>query len=252
MKKIILLFCAANFMCCHQLIYQDGFYDRQEIDLVSEETTVDLFWEWGELKISGTALHVKKALSLDSLNFLMSEDRFCSSFYDIKGKYLGSRFFLSDDSLLSYECLYAFAYVSKTGFVTKDFLENTFNYTFMRRTEIFDQDSVYRVVYWGDSLKLKSKELYGHRLTSQTLKFYPSYVVTDTMYGTKKVHEFYLIKAGSTHSVVVETDSSLFRGKKLLNVDSSVLLLESPKYKALRRSLVVPVPRPLSEMKKCD
>ena len=90
-----------------------------------------------------------------------------------------------------------------------------------RNADVFDMDSLYRFVYNGDSIELKSPVMSNHSS------------IQDSVY----THEFYLRKDVPVLSFTVHTNANKFsENLNFLKIDPSLLPLESPKYKALKAS----------------
>lgn len=264
MKFLIILFSFLVFSSCTRPYEYRPFAlvvsDKNYRVVIPENFNLDFYWEWNEIVVSGEKLSSKSTMNFDFVRGLVEKDAFCTTYVypSQDGPYwnlafLGERIIFTKDSMVNFECIYGMQNLLRGEYITYSILEQFFYTLFYRRTEVSDEDSAYRVIYWGDSLDLKSDQVYNHRATTQILKF-RTISYSDTVYEERQVHEFYLHKSDWVYSLSFRTDTTLLKGYEPLKMDSMFLPLESPKYRALKVSeeTLRKVSRPLSEIKKGD
>jgi len=237
---MIFVFSVAFFSSCSnapQYLYDSSVSYNENPIIIPRAIKVEYFSIKGALRVDAFLPQMQRGKSIDSTLQMFEQDEFCKTEYSISGRNeilnLGERFFRQGDSLVL-QCIYYAPYLSTTTPAVN--LRSILRNIFMRRTEVFDEDSAYRVIYWGDSLGLKSDQVYNHQVTTQILKFHTEYNYRDTIYETRQVHEFYLRKSDPVYSISFRTNPEKLKGYKPLKIDPSLLPLESPKYKALKAS----------------
>lgn len=206
--------------------------------------SLNIYWEWNEFIVSGLNLWTNGTLTQNEIIKAINQDNFCSTvFYHHSPNRVSLNsnepIFIGENirnySVVSYDCLYSFHNLLRNEYNVSHSLEMYLFYMLRQRIQVFDLDSAYRVLYFGDSLDIKSNQVFNHRAVKTTLKF-KEVGRADTILETRPAYEFYLSKSVPVYSISFKTNSEKLKGYKPLKIDPTLLPLESPKYKALKAS----------------
>jgi hypothetical protein len=214
MKKIALFPLFFILLAC-----VGSYYANFRTSFYAENLKVDYYWEFGLLKITGSnPFYNGKQFTIDEIVNYVKTDSFCYNFVIPRKEFVGERFFLDESRRLNFECTYFFNDFFESQRKTELFLIGSILH---RNADVFDMDSLYRFVYNGDSIELKSPVMSNHSS------------IQDSVY----THEFYLRKDVPVLSFTVHTNANKFsENLNFLKIDPSLLPLESLKYKALKAS----------------
>lgn len=204
--------------------------------------SLNVYWEWNEVVVSGLDLWTNGSLTQDEIVKAIDQDNFCSLIFYHQyshgfSSYLGGPIFIGEDirkdSVVSYECLYSFHNLLRNEYKVSHHLELYLFHILRQRIHVFDLDSSYRVLYFGDSLDVESDQILNHRAVETTLKFTEA-GRGDTIVEQRPAHEFYLSKSVPVYTISFKTKPEKLKGYKPLKIDSNLFPLESPKYRALK------------------
>ena len=204
---------------------------RATTDFRMELKEVDYFDEWGLFRITAFNLYGKGSQTLTE-NSAIDLEQTCLNLF-VKSP-LGARLF--DDAPEGKPTLECFS-IGRT--VNSRFQDDYFlRSIFEKDIKWVKKDSVYHVLYGGDSLMIESKFILDHKQVCHEKDIKKCLLEKD--FDGKKIYfegPFYevLIPADQrVYSFVIRTNPKDLEGYKPLKLDPSILPLESPGYKKLR------------------
>ncbi|MBO7105075.1 MAG: hypothetical protein J6W22_06305 [Fibrobacter sp.] len=246
MKKLnfVMLFLLVG--CYHEphILYNNEPYlnGRRNV-FVSEETTLNIYWEWGEVQTKMRSLHFRKDWNINAEDLKLNVEGLPDG--NVKnpvcigsdGK-AGERIYLdSINQTFNAECLYFLE--SRTHYLHDGLNDFEFLFgDFLKRPNTFavKRDSL-KLLYYGDSLLvtgngIRHSKLDPHDKSALEKKVKKKMGCTDTCDGS--VYEISFPLNEPVFSLTVRTDPKDLKGYKPLKLDPSILPLESPGYKKLR------------------
>ncbi len=210
------------------------FYTNPEEQIYgASEVKVDFFEEWGLFRITGYGVVSKRAGT-----FVPGDSSFEKVCRDIHSSSDVARFVLNDRlDVLMIECYYQPPYPINTDRFIDIFVGKMLpNY----RKLWVKKDSVYRILYSGDSAQVVAGTYYNHRMICaekdrNKCVFDKDFEKKrDRMYYGGPFYEISLPATGAVRSLTIRTNPKDLEGYKPLKLDPSILPFESPGYKKLR------------------
>ena len=228
--KFILPVIAFFLLCsCAGLFYTDP----TEKIYSASEVKVDYFEEWGLLRTTGYGV-----VSKGSGSFVASDSSFEKVCHDIYSNADVARFVLDKRTgTLMVECFYQPLVLVNTDWSIDNLVESMLpnhNHVWVKK------DSVYRILYSGDSAQVVAGTYYNHRMICaekdrNKCVFDKDFEKKrDRMYYGGPFYEISLPATGAVRSLTIRTNPKDLEGYKPLKLDPSILPLESPGYKKLR------------------
>ena len=213
-----------------------------------EKTTLNIYWELGEVQLLGRGLQIYKPnVYSESVEKAVNNEvpdslalsRFCPK-YGVHGALIGERIFNSsgEKSFLNAECLYEMRSLRQDDFGS---LEAFFRFAFRRAFLIDVFDGTFHAYYIGDKIHAVPDTNVIHRkLDNEGLaKACSAYIQRSVNpdYDRKKgcpefAYEFAFPLDSPVYSITVQNNPGW--GYKPLKLDPAILPLESPGYKRLR------------------
>lgn len=213
-----------------------------------ERTTLNVYWELGEVQLLGDGLQIYKPnkFSESVVNAINNEvpeslalSRFCPK-YRAYGALIGERIFNpnGDESSLNAECLYEMRSLRQDDFES---MEAFFWYAFRRTFMTNIVDGQFHAYYIGDRISTVQDSNFVHRKLNDEEK---SSICAE--YIRRSINPDYAKKEGCpeyAYELVFPLDVPVYSitvqnnpgwGYKPLKLDPSILPLESPGYKKLR------------------
>jgi len=225
---VLLISCAQSSPDPRMIGLQSLFPKNSDIEFATMR--LDYYREWNEIVVEATDARVKDVSREDMILDLAVEkvkvDSFCQEdvFTDAEFSNASLRhspLFIGEkvklDSNLTVSCLYSHYDLPIHGYSNQFELQKWIQFITRRYVKMFDLDSVYRVMYWGDSVHLESPQIIG----DQSAAF---------LVEGELVHEFYISKSEPVISIVAKHESSWNRMKRR----PDGLTIESPRYKELK------------------
>ncbi|MCQ2122960.1 MAG: hypothetical protein MJZ25_02120 [Fibrobacter sp.] len=227
--SVLLVSCAPSSPNLFEIGMQSLFPKNSGIEFGTMR--LDYYREWNEIVLVGTDVRVKDTSREDEILDLAIEkakvDSFCkenvfNEFSFSNASLYGDPLFIGEkieqDSNFTVTCLYSHYDMPIHGYSNQFELQDWIKFLTRRQSQLFDQDSVYRIVYWGDSVYVESSQIKEHRSNSTFAE------------GTV-VHEFYISKSEPVISIVAKHESSF----PVVKRRAGNLLVESPRYKELKK-----------------
>ena len=212
--------------------------------IISETTTLNIYWELGVVQLLGHGLHVYssgeysknivsalKNVTSDSLPL----NSFCSKQMD--GALIGERIFNSqkNENLLNAECLYEMRYRSQDDF---NAFESFFYSAFGRDFLIDVVKGFFYVYYVGNEIRVVFDSSYVHKKMGEEERKYACSKYMQRRVNSilendcpKYEYEFIFPIKSPIYSITVLNNPGW--GYKPLKPDPSILPIESPGYKKL-------------------
>lgn len=227
----------------HILYNNEPYLNGRRSVLVSEETTLNIYWEWGEVQAKMRSLRVRKdwninvedlKLNVEGLPDGNVKNPVCIGF---DGK-VGERIYLdSINQTFNAECLYSLesrSHYLHDGLNDFEFLFGDF---FKRPNAFAVKGDSLKLLYYGDSLLVIGNGIRHSKLDSHDKKALERKVkrkmgCSDTCEAS--VYEIAIPLEEPILSLTVRTNPNDLEGYKPLQLDSSILPLENPGYKKLR------------------
>lgn len=227
----------------HILYNNEPYLNGRRSVFVSEETTLNIYWEWGEAQTKMKSLNVRKdwnvraedmKLNVEGLPDGNVKNPLCRG----SDEKVGERIYLdSVNQTFNAECLYSLksrSHYLHDGLNDFEFLFGNF---FLRPSAFAVKRDSLKLLYYGDSLLVTGNGIKHSKLDSHDKKALEKKVkkkmgCTDTCDGS--VYEISFPLNEPVFSLTVRTDPKDLKGYKPLQLDSSILPLESPGYKKLR------------------
>lgn len=210
------------------------FYTNPEEQIYgASEVKVDFFEEWGLFRITGYGVVSKRAGT-----FVPGDSSFEKVCRDIHSSSDVARFVLNDRlDVLMIECYYQPPYPINTDWSIDNLVESMLpnhNHVWVKN------DSLYHVLYGGDSVHIISGVYYNHKKVCAEKE--PENCIFDAdfekikndIYFDGPFYEISLPATGAVRSLTIRTNPKDLEGYKPLKLDPSILPLESPSYKKLR------------------
>ena len=228
--KFILPVIAFFLLCsCAGLFYtnpEEQIYGASEVKVV-------FFEEWGVFRITGYGVVSKRAGT-----FVPGDSSFEKVCRDIHSSSDVARFVLNDRlDVLMIECYYQPPYPINTDWSIDNLVESmllNYHYVWVKN------DSVYRVLYSGDSMQVVAGTYYNHKkvcaVKNRNICFFDKVFeeLRYRMYYDGPFYEISLPATGAVRSLTIRTNPKDLEGYRPLKLDPSILPLESPGYKKLR------------------
>jgi len=228
MKKIC---CAVMFFlcgCASTSFYNAYIFDHYSLEqkiVYAQKIKVDVFWEWGLFRVVGHNLYVKKGFE-NNIDKVIANEKFCGG-DNSANPIIGSRLYLNNNQL-AVECLYELSGNDK--FVYREW-RSLFSNILEKQTAFVVYDGRSRIIHNGNSLDvIKDNNNEYHNLIQK------EYWQKEFFYEESPVYELSFKYDDPVYSFSFITDSKKYKGYSLLKIDSSLLPLESPKYKALKQA----------------
>ena len=212
--------------------YKGDLYERK---FFVEKLKTDYFEEWGLIRTTGYGVNVKwnkKVVPNDS-----SVKFVCRDVSGIKGFFAGRLIHDEKKEKIIVEC-----------FSQPEKPINSYSFNDLLIKRMLNQhrlvwtlkDSVFKILYGGDSIQILSGEYYNHRLVCSEKD--PQECMFDSDFEKKKdeiyfdgpFYEISLPTKGRIRSLMIQKIFNNSSAYKPLKLDPSILPLESPGYKKLR------------------
>jgi len=224
------------------------FNGSRENLVIPEKTTLTIYWGVGEVRLLGEGLQIYKSneYSESIVKAINNEipdslvlSRFCPKYY-MRGALIGERIFNSnrDKSSLDAECLYEQKPLRQDDFES---VETFFRFAFRRTFMINVVDGQFHAYYIGEKIQTEPDTNIVHRkLDKEGAKEACSAYIQRSVnpdYEREKgcpeyAYELVFPLGVSVYSITVQNNPGW--DYKPLQLDSSILPLESPGYKKLR------------------
>lgn len=252
MKKLFLMiavllqgcFWGTSFFAPADVCIFNGFRENL-ID--PEKTTLNIYWELGEVQLLGDGLQIYKPEEysesvVKAINNEVSDSlalsRFCPK-YGVHGALIGERIYSNGGiSSLSAECLYEERSLRQDDFES---VESFFRHAFRRTFLMNIVEGQFHAYYIGDRIRTMQDSNFVHRKLNDKEKspICAEYIrrSINPDHDRKKgcpeyAYEFVFPLDVPIYSITVQNNPGW--GYKPLKVDPSILPLESPGYKKLR------------------
>ncbi|MBO7551889.1 MAG: hypothetical protein J6T62_10280 [Fibrobacter sp.] len=228
--KFVLSVVAIALLCsCAGLFY----VNPTEKIYSASEVKVDYFEEWGLIRSTGYEVVIKGREKIDSSEFFFK--KVCGNLFGHPGNLFASRLAANDTNTFV-ECFYR----SKEPINTDDFV-NWFDAIKLNHINVLaHNDSLYHVLYGGDSIQVVSGAYYNHKKVCAEKDRDKCVFDKDFEKKRDRIHyggpfyEISLPATGAVRSLTVRTNPKDLKGYKPLKIDPAILPLESPGYKKLR------------------
>lgn len=227
MKLLILLIILFLTGCSAGLFSKSSGLEKR--DYVAQKTSMDIFWEWGLVRLIKDGLLERNDLGGDA-DIDKMEQKVCKASW---GRIIGSKLYMNKDGNLAMECLYEMMTLNKE---TSD-VSIWFSRAFYTNVYTGVSEGVFHVIHFGDSLNfLESGNGKYHRLSEkEVLKIKrDAYVSSNSEH--KPVYELTFPYDDPVYSFSFLTNENILEGYKLLKIEASKLPMESRKYKELKAS----------------
>lgn len=221
-----------NTIPFHNSYIFDNFSLNRKI-VFAKKVYIDVFWEWGLLRVSGEDLYIINGFNADSVRNAVTEDRFCGEFEN--NAYMGTVIYSLENQseIMRVECLYQIIDTDKLGDNGFDFsLSNTLDV--LTYTGIYE--NTYKVFYFGDSLNIINGVVHNHHRVKQKIGVYVKDANDSPLIWDTTRYEFSFDYNDPVYSISFKTNPEKLKGYKPLKIDPTKLPLESLKYKALKAS----------------
>lgn len=213
-----------------------------------EKTTLNIYWELGEVQLLGDRLQIYKSneFSESVVKAINNEvpdslalSRFCPK-YGVHGALIGERIFNSngDKSSLSAECLYEMRSLRQDDFESMEaFFRHAFRRTFLMNVV----DAQFHAYYIGERISVVQDSNFVHRKLNDEEKgsvcaeYIRRSINPDYERGKgcpEYAYELVFPLDAPVYSITVQNNPGW--GYKPLKLDPAILPLESPGYKKLR------------------
>ena len=246
MKRLFFVLFFLFVGCFHEphILYNNESYlnGRRNV-FVSEMTTLNVYWEWGEVQTKMNALHVRKdwnvsvadvRLGVEGLPDGNIKNPLCIGSDGKVGEivYLGSL-----NQSVDAECLYSLESRSHYLFDGLNELEFLFDDFFKRPNAFVVKDGLLKLFYYGDSLLVTGNGIKHLKLDSDSKNILEKKIKRKMGCDDscdESVYEMVFPLNEPVFSLTVRTNPKDLKGYKALKLDPSILPLESPGYKKLR------------------
>lgn len=224
----------------HVLNYEDVFLNGREKVVVPEIVNLNVYWEWTEIQVKMESLHVHKDWEVtakilksgmgDGPDEMSVRNPFCA------GDFLkeGERIYLKDSSVAA-ECLYSLQ--SRNHYQNKRF-EFILGYFFKRKGCLVIRDREFQLLYYGDPLLVTEGNFIRHeKLDSLEYIQYKKDMSCGMSHSSTSLGiplEIVFPLDAPVYSLTVITHPQDLVDYKPLNIDTSLLPIESPGYRKLR------------------
>lgn len=215
-----------------------GLYHANSTEKIysASEVKVDYFEEWGLIRSTGYEVVIKGREKIDSSEFFFK--KVCGDLFNWSADLLASRFVLDEtNASLTVECYFQ----PLKPINTSDFVDVLIRIMLQNhRKDWVQNDSLYHVLYGGDSIQVVSGTYYNHKKVCAEKERKKCNFGAD--FEKKKeyididgpFYEISLPATGAVRSLTVRTNPKDLKGYKPLKLDPAILPLESPRYKKLR------------------
>ena len=230
----LLLGCAKDIL--NEKNIRNCFFSEGEKLVIPKRTTINIFWEWGEVLITYDDLFLKKGINPKIVEEAVVKggswrDRrpgFCKN----EGN-LPQRVFLSEKGSLKAECIWK---LDKTNHYGNSIVEDYFRIAFLRKMIVDVADDKYYVYYAGDSLRAEPNPSFTHRKLNSVERSRVFSLTKDDAFlkGERYMYAFIFPLNTPVYTVSVWTNENSFYEYEPLRLTDSVLPLESLDYKELR------------------
>lgn len=197
------------------------------------EKRVDYFDEWNITRITGVNV-LKRGPIEDSQEIILNPEKLCANLFGNR-RFWGGKIYADELSgNLLIECF------SMNVPMKSDFFDMEFLVSIWDGLVGVKDDSLYHVVYGGDSLRVISGMFFNHRMICNNENIENCSLNEKTESLRKKIYfdgpffEISIPANQSFFSITIQTNPNDLEGYKPLQLDSSILPLESPGYKKLR------------------
>lgn len=227
MKKICYVIIFFLCACASNPFYNTYIFDHFSLEqkiVYAEKINVDIFWEWRLFRVVGHNLYAKKGFE-NNVDKMMATEKFCGSNSEIL--IIGSRLYLNNNQL-TVECLYELRGNDKL--VNRDF-NSLLSNVLEKRTTFVVYEGKSRIIHFGDSLNIiKDNNSEYHQLSQK------EYRIKEVFDEQGPIYELSFKLNDPVYSFSFITDPQKYNGYKPLKIDSNLLPLESPMYKALKQA----------------
>ena len=229
---LLIMLSGCNTIPFHNSYIFDNFSLKQKI-VLAKKVDVDIFWEWGLVRVTGEDLYIINGFNTDSVKNAVVEERFCGK--SDGNASLGTKIYGLENKpkMLKVECLYEILNTDKLSYrglayLLSDVLGELIS------TGIYE--NTYKIVYFEDSLNIIKGEKYNHHRAKQKTYLYENNANDSPLIWDRTIYEFSFDYNDPVYSISFKTNPEKLNGYKPLKIDPSLLPLESPKYKALKAS----------------
>ncbi len=240
---VLLLLFIGCFHEPHILYNNESYLNGRRNVLVSEMTTLNVYWEWGEVQTKMNSLHVRKdwnigvedlKLDVEGLSDGNVKNPLCIG---SDGK-VGEMVYLDSlNQTVNAECLYSLESRSHYLYDGLNELEFLFDDFFKRPNAFVVKEGLLKLFYYGDSLLVAGNGIKHSKLDSYSKKKIEKKIKRkmgcDDACG-ESVYEMVFPLNEPVFSLTVRTNPKDLEGYKPLKLNPSILPLESPGYKRLR------------------
>ena len=246
MKRLFFVLFFLFVGCFHEphILYNNESYlnGRRNV-FVSEMTTLNIYWEWGEIQTKMRSLHVRKDWNINAEDLKLNVEGLPDG--NVKNpvcigsdRKVGERIYLdSINQTFNAECLYSLesrSHYLHDGLNDFEFLFGDF---FKRPNSFAVKGDSLKLLYYGDSLLVTGNGIRHSRLDSHDKKALEKKVkrkmgCSDTCEAS--VYEIAISLEEPVLSLTIRTNPKDLKGYKPLKLEPSILPLESPGYKKLR------------------
>ncbi len=231
MKKFVLIFFVLILSGCISSRKSKPFDENyfctprfsEKVTAYAQKVSVDIFWEIGLFRYVGENLYVLKGLENTAEETVMSE-KICNP--DNGNPFLGGRLYSTKENTIAVECLYKIMDTDRQRTDIGRLLSSAIGI----RKEYYIDDGRFKILLVGDSLNLIKSARNGFK------KLEPNVLVSYN--GVKyqgPIYELSFNLTDSIYSFSYVNSPKNFEDYSLLQVDSSKLPLESPRYKELKK-----------------
>lgn len=235
MNKLLCCILFLLLCCCSSVSFHNSyFFDYKFLTgiVYAENTNIDVFWEWGLLRITGEKLHVFSGME-NAIDSVMSRELFCPSSSNMGETFIGAKIYenIREPNYLNIDCLYEMNLTDKK---ISSLIKSVFLRAGASIVHIGIDDNDYKI-YLKDLKAILNKERHKIKIMKQNISVVcNNHNSCSTYEGT--VYELSFKYDDPVYSFSFITDSKKYKGYNLLKMDSSLLPLESPKYKALKQA----------------